>query len=477
MAERVQVCNKKPEAKRENRASQTQKAGLSQSISSPVEQILFLQRTIGNQAVGNLIKSGALQAKLRIGRPGDIYEQEADRVAERVMRMPDHASVPQSQVNSRSEGLSIQSARCDSEKDIHHSQSGVPPIVHQVLRSPGQPLDAAASTFMEPRFGHDFNQVRVHTNARATESVQGINALAYTVGNNIVFGRGQYAPGTTTGSRLLAHELTHVVQQEAGGSRSVHAKPAMDQPGSPFEREADFMAYAVKRSSPSPLRGHMGSTLPYREATELAECIRIMGEENRDYCRAEVLGEKPEPVEEAPKWTRKHTKGPRLLNGEEPSYQVWFDHILPPVPTGVKQIWQIVESTHTFLTDKCEVKTETGFRIDIVNIGTRQKIDDSWGWIRRDNPCFAMEESKANIGFDDQTSNLAEQTNVPATKQLAEDTLGKMTGPKGAYSGVYTFVKSRNCRDCPEKLKEIQEKNKAPNGEALKVEGVGSWKS
>src|SRR3989337_1070648 len=102
MAERVQVCNKKPEAKRENRASQTQKAGLSQSISSPVEQILFLQRTIGNQAVGNLIKSGALQAKLRIGRPGDIYEQEADRVAERVMRMPDHASVPQSQVNSRS---------------------------------------------------------------------------------------------------------------------------------------------------------------------------------------------------------------------------------------------------------------------------------------------------------------------------------------------------------------------------------------
>ncbi|MCE8425195.1 MAG: hypothetical protein J5U17_05400, partial [Candidatus Methanoperedens sp.] len=89
MSERVQVAAKKPETKRENRPSQTQKTCPSQSISSPVEQILFLQRTIGNQAVGRLIKSGVLQAKLRIGQPGDIYEQEADRVAEQVMRMPE----------------------------------------------------------------------------------------------------------------------------------------------------------------------------------------------------------------------------------------------------------------------------------------------------------------------------------------------------------------------------------------------------
>ena len=88
MVERVQASNKKLEAKRENKASQIQKKGPSQSISSPVEQILFLQRTIGNQAVGRLLKSGALQAKLRIGQPGDIYEQEADRMAEQVMRTP-----------------------------------------------------------------------------------------------------------------------------------------------------------------------------------------------------------------------------------------------------------------------------------------------------------------------------------------------------------------------------------------------------
>lgn len=89
MVERAQVSIKKPEAKRENKASQTQKTGSYQSISSPVDRILLLQRTIGNQAVGRLIESGALQAKLKIGRPGDIYEQGADWVAEQVMRMPE----------------------------------------------------------------------------------------------------------------------------------------------------------------------------------------------------------------------------------------------------------------------------------------------------------------------------------------------------------------------------------------------------
>ncbi|SRR5579883_20627 len=91
--------------------------------------------------------------------------------------------------------------------------NGVPSIVHDVLSSPGQPLDAGTRAFMEPRFGFDFSRVRVHTDARAAESAQAVNALAYTVGHNVVFGTGQYAPGTNEGRGLLAHELTHVVQQ------------------------------------------------------------------------------------------------------------------------------------------------------------------------------------------------------------------------------------------------------------------------
>ena len=222
---------------------------------------------------------------------------------------------------------------------------------------------------------------------------------------------------------------------------------------------------------------HSGSTLPYRQATELLECIRIMGEANRDYCREVVLGEKPTPVEETPKWTRKRTRGPTLLDGRQPSYQVWFNHILPLVPTGVTQMWQVVEVTKTFLTASCALKTENDFRVDIVGIGTRKKIEDSWGLIEPDDPPFVMEESKATIGFDDQNSKFVEQTNVKVSEADAKDTVNKMAGPKGVYSGRYTFVKSANCKDCPEKLKEIKEKNKAPNGEALTIEGVGSWTS
>ena len=95
-----------------------------------------------------------------------------------------------------------------------------PPIVHEVLRAPGKPLDAATRAYMEPRFGQDFSRVRVHDDARAGRSARAVNALAYTVGSDIVFAQGQRAPGVPSGRQLLAHELTHVVQQ-AGRSRPV----------------------------------------------------------------------------------------------------------------------------------------------------------------------------------------------------------------------------------------------------------------
>ncbi len=93
----------------------------------------------------------------------------------------------------------------------------VPPIVHEMLRSPGQPLDAQTRAYMEPRFGRDFSNVRVHTDAEAAESARMVYANAYTVGRDMVFGANLYAPGTATGKRLLAHELTHVIQQGAAG--------------------------------------------------------------------------------------------------------------------------------------------------------------------------------------------------------------------------------------------------------------------
>src|SRR5262249_5678013 len=100
----------------------------------------------------------------------------------------------------------------------HSEPAEVPPIVHEVLNSPGQPLDSRTRRVFEPGFGHDFSSVRAHTGARAAESAQAVNALAYTVGQNIVFGTGEYAPHTSRGQELMAHELTHVVQHQGAKS-------------------------------------------------------------------------------------------------------------------------------------------------------------------------------------------------------------------------------------------------------------------
>lgn len=97
MGERAKIAAKTPETKRGNSVSHTRKINLTKPLSSPIDHILFLQRTIGNQAVERLFKSGVIQAKLRIGQPNDIYEQEADKVAEQVMRMPIKKSISASE--------------------------------------------------------------------------------------------------------------------------------------------------------------------------------------------------------------------------------------------------------------------------------------------------------------------------------------------------------------------------------------------
>jgi len=150
-----------------------------------------------------------LQAKLRINEPGDVYEQEADRVAEQVMRPPDVPVYPETS----------QSRAAQLVQRVSGSTAGVgtaPQIVQDVLSSPGEPLDAATRAFFEGRLGHDFRQVRVHSDAKAGISARAIGALAYSIGQHIAFGQRQYRPHTNEGKRLLAHELAHVVQQVNG---------------------------------------------------------------------------------------------------------------------------------------------------------------------------------------------------------------------------------------------------------------------
>jgi hypothetical protein len=139
----------------------------------------------------------------------------------------------------------------------------VPDLVHQVLSTPGQPLDAATRGYFEPRLGHDFSRVRVHTDTKAAESARSVNALAYTFGGDVVFGAGQFAPETTQGKRMLAHELTHVVQQSGS---TPQAPLALGDSDSRAERQADEVAERLDQSpGPIPISPAIGSLVSRNE--------------------------------------------------------------------------------------------------------------------------------------------------------------------------------------------------------------------
>ena len=389
MGKRVGQIAKVPEEKQSNSNSQVRRTKRLQLMDTPVNRILFLQRTAGNQAVSRLMRSGALQAKLRIGQPGDMYEQEADRVADAVMRMPEPGVQRQTEeeeeeeeeelvqtktiaeqatpliqrqaegeeeeegvVQPRSEtsttssgpiryvqrvvsgiqaklavgppgdkyeqeadrvadavmrmpepGIQLQPIEGEEEEQIQtkpiteqitplvqrqvdeeeEDQVQTKPITEQItplvqrqvdeeeedqvqtkpvtemitplvqrqvdeeeeeeilqtkrlgsqsheikpdltihiqsMKGGGHPLPESTRSFFEPRFGHDFSQVRVHSDAQAAEMARTVNARAFTTGQDVVFGAGQYMPRTEHGKRLMAHELTHVMQQNTGKRR------------------------------------------------------------------------------------------------------------------------------------------------------------------------------------------------------------------------------------------------------------------
>ncbi|HKH43192.1 MAG TPA: DUF4157 domain-containing protein, partial [Thermoanaerobaculia bacterium] len=149
-----------------------------------------------------------LPAKLKVDTLGDPLEREADRIADQVEGSPGGAT-PGGALRPDRGGKGAENA---------------PAIAEEALRSPGQPLDPSTRGWMESRFGHDFGRVRVHSGATASVAAQAVDALAYTVGPDVVFGRGQYSPQTHAGRHLLAHELAHVAQQAQGHGPTVQRK-------------------------------------------------------------------------------------------------------------------------------------------------------------------------------------------------------------------------------------------------------------
>ena len=176
-------------------------------------------------------KSSFFQPKLSVNQPNDVYEQEADAMANQVMRMADPAQ-NETSFFKPADNIQRKCGHCEDEEKVHRKESssvggqenGKLDSYVGSLGTSGQPLPESNRQFFEPRFGQDFSNVRIHTDSIAAKSADSINALAYTTGNDIVFNSGQYSPETDSGKKLMAHELTHVLQQTQNGQQ-IQRKP------------------------------------------------------------------------------------------------------------------------------------------------------------------------------------------------------------------------------------------------------------
>jgi hypothetical protein len=195
-----------------------------------------LPQTLGNQALQRLLAAQLIQPKLHAGQDNDRYEQDAERVADRILRTPTAEASP----------LPRAAAAVEST-DASSDATGSEPLLAGLGR--GRALDSDTRAFFEPRFSRDFGAVRVHTDASAERSAAALNARAYTFKSRIVFARNQYAPQASAGRRLLAHELAHVVQQHQGVlgvQRQGGAPPARREYGAEYETWAAQLRAAMQ---------------------------------------------------------------------------------------------------------------------------------------------------------------------------------------------------------------------------------------
>jgi Domain of unknown function (DUF4157) len=191
--------------------------------------------------------------KLALSKSGTIAEQEANRVARQVMSMPNpqrHSDVGYpKRIGGQSDHGHVQTRRGVANDSVG---TAVPPVVYDALRSSGRPLDPTTRAFMEPRFGADFSRVRVHADSMAAAATHALRANAFTVGSHLVFGSGRYAPATQQGKSLIAHELTHTLQQNSTAAERVqcdHYTPAerTAMAEGRVKGQADDLALAAKR--------------------------------------------------------------------------------------------------------------------------------------------------------------------------------------------------------------------------------------
>ena len=308
---------------RARRIHSTHGVSATQMASAPTVRTLGIQRQatartgVGNQALQRKLHACGVQAKLSISEPGDRFEREADRAADDVMRMPDpgagarierHAGQRVQRKCAACGGQPQQGkpncAACEAEEMGIQRQpaAAAAPSASPSPAVPtpgdGAPLAADLRSFFEPRFDRDFGDVRIHTGAQAAASAHSLAALAYTQGHDVVFGEGQYAPGTSAGRRLLAHELAHVVQQsDAAEAREriqrqpqeeeelpdappeVEPLPPVEPPGPEPEFECKFDIFKLEAEccAPVPGVGRVCAPDPVTLMKKIREALAKMG--------------------------------------------------------------------------------------------------------------------------------------------------------------------------------------------------------
>lgn len=200
------------------------------------QTLLQMQQDYGNDYVRRMVEDSGtpIQTSLKISRPGDVFEQEADRVSEQVMRTPAPETEESTTVRNHPPDTCIQrncrDPECKEEEEETlqaketpgQTPKATPNVAADInaLRGRGRPMPDSVRNYFEPRFGQDFSNVHIHTDSKGADTARAVNAQAFTVGRDVVFGTGYYAPKTEKGQKLLAHELTHVVQQTNSGKSS-----------------------------------------------------------------------------------------------------------------------------------------------------------------------------------------------------------------------------------------------------------------
>ncbi len=235
---KAKATAKAPEVKRGNPVPKKQSTDFSQPTSSPIDHILFLQKTIGNQAVLRLLRSGGLQAKSMTMHDADRYEREADWIADQIVtaRSPVESgkctACHEGQVEMQHKPLAANITQLLQTKTEGEQLTLSGSLQGQIKSSQGggQPLPISTRRFMESRFGADFSSVRVHTSNDAAGMNSELNAHGFTIGQDIYFGAGRFRPESIKGRKLLAHELAHTLQQtSARNSQYLRSQPSVIQ--------------------------------------------------------------------------------------------------------------------------------------------------------------------------------------------------------------------------------------------------------